>query len=346
MNWTHLDWTILDRLRDGFLTGRAADGAYWQSHDDLAHYDFTFAERIGWKWDHVLAALQTRGWRLPTGAVLDWGCGSGVAGRRVLAAGGVAPITGVKLRLCDHSSLAEEFATLRARQVFPDLDAAPWDRTEAVTTVVISHVLNELDDAGTAELRRIIDQAQVVIWVEPGTSDVAGRLVSWREELRGQFHLIHPCPHQGACGLLAPENARHWCHHFAPPPAGLFADSDWVKFGQRAGIDLRSLPYSTLVLERRGRRDLDDLPADAGRVIGRPEVFKPYARMLGCDAAAVRELTLPKRVDRGLWKRLDRADAPRLFRWTHTDGLLERLVPIPPEAAADPAPEDRVEPQG
>src|ERR1035438_7840636 len=36
-----------------------------------------------------------------------------------------------------------------------------------------------------------------------------------------------------------------------PPPA-IFADSSWVKFGKRAGIDLRSLPYSFIALDRDG----------------------------------------------------------------------------------------------
>ena len=54
MNWTALDWKTLDRLREGFLSGSAAKGPYWKSRDDLAHYDATYAERIGWKWDAVL----------------------------------------------------------------------------------------------------------------------------------------------------------------------------------------------------------------------------------------------------------------------------------------------------
>jgi hypothetical protein len=29
MIWADLDWTLLDRLRDGFLNGTAADGPYW-----------------------------------------------------------------------------------------------------------------------------------------------------------------------------------------------------------------------------------------------------------------------------------------------------------------------------
>src|SRR5690606_15787488 len=111
-------------------------------------------------------------------------------------------------------------------------------------------------------------------------------------------------PHQGACGMLAPGNERHWCHHFAPPPAGIFADSDWVKFGQHAGIDLRSLPYSALVLERSAISDTTALPANAGRAIGRPEIFKPGARLLGCDAAGVQTLDLPKRTAPRLVKKL------------------------------------------
>ena len=57
MEWEKLDWEALDRLREGFLTGAAARGPYWKSLGDLANYDLTYGERIGWKWDAVLAEL-------------------------------------------------------------------------------------------------------------------------------------------------------------------------------------------------------------------------------------------------------------------------------------------------
>jgi hypothetical protein len=173
-----------------------------------------------------------------------------------------------------------------------------------------------------------MERAEAVIWVEPGTSRDAGALVDWRERLREQRRFVYPCPHQGACGLLTPGNERHWCHHFAAPPPGIFADSHWVKFGQRAGIDLRSLPYSALVFERNQRPDTAILPAAAGRVIGRPEIFKPYARFLGCDASAAQTLTLPKRNAPKWFKKWDRADAPRLLQWEETDGTVQNIVPI------------------
>ncbi len=113
--------------------------------------------------------------------------------------------------------------------------------------------------------------------------------------------------------MLAPENERHWCHFFAPVPGEIFANPDWVKFGQRAGIDLRSLPYCFLALDR--RRDRSAGTDGLSRVIGRPEHFKPYARLLNCDATGLATLTVPKRTAPGLYKELDRAKGPLLYRW-------------------------------
>ena len=85
MNLESLDWEVLDRLRATFLSDARTEGPYWHTLTDLECYDLTYAERIGWKWDAVLDELRLRGWTAPAGAtVLDWGCGSGVAGRRVV----------------------------------------------------------------------------------------------------------------------------------------------------------------------------------------------------------------------------------------------------------------------
>jgi hypothetical protein len=115
--------------------------------------------------------------------------------------------------------------------------------------------------------------------------------------------------------MFAPESQRHWCHFFAPPPPDLYADSHWVTFGQRAGIDLRSLPYCFLALERGVRSDKATDGAGLSRVIGRPEHFKPYARLLNCDATGLAELELPKRADPALFKELDRTKRPLVYRW-------------------------------
>jgi len=322
LSWETLDWTALDRLREGFLQRAGAGGSYWNSRDDLANYDFTYAQRIGWKWDAVLQELQRRGWSPPPGPILDWGCGSGIAARRVLATFGAATCTA--LRVFDRSPLAMDYAAARAAELFPGLRVAPWDPHANATTeseagpgtLVISHVLNELDEAGGQALRAVIDRAAAVLWVEPGTHADSRALIAVRESLRTAFHVIAPCPHQETCGLLAAGNERHWCHHFATPPPGLMADAHWVRFAQRAGIDLRRLPYSFLVLERKPARDTTaGLPGpDWNRVLGEPRMYKGFARVLACQAGGVRELELQKRDAPALFKAMKDGDSPGLLR--------------------------------
>lgn len=329
LTWQTLDWTALDRLRDQFLDGKPPAASYWTTPGDVANYDFTFARRIGWKWDAVLRELRLRGWTPPPGPLLDWGCGSGVASRRVIEFLGQDRFSA--LQLFDRSPLAMQFAADRARAAFP---AMPVEQMEprlpirqtkadgvepefgAPGTLVISHVLNELDEAGGKALRSVLEQAGAVLWVEPGTHADSRALIAVRESLRERFLLVAPCPHQAACGLLAPDNARHWCHHFASPPPGLMADGHWVRFAQRAGIDLRRLPYSFLVLERKGAREPATglLAGDWSRVLGEPRLYKGYARILGCQADGVRELELQKRDAPEVYKAMKSGEGPILLR--------------------------------
>lgn len=339
MTWAELDWKALDRLRDGFLGGGAADGAYWESESDLASYDFTYGERIGWKWDHVLRELRLRGWQPRSRSVFDWGCGSGVAARRLIECFGSANFE--TLTVWDHSPAACEFAADTATRAFPSLSVATATvgmlrSTEPIGLLVISHVLNELSPSALADLRDLAARASEIIWVEPGTHAISRSLSALRDELSSAFRILAPCTHQLACPALAPGNERDWCHFFAPPPSEIFANPDWVKFGQRAGIDLRSLPYCFIALDRRrpevapahDRQPEENLaplpapaapqtesPADLSRVIGRPEHFKPYVRLLNCDATGLNELELLKRTDPALFKQLDRTKAPLVYYW-------------------------------
>ena len=315
MTWEDLDWPALDRLRAGFLEGATSSGPYWKSASDLASYDFTYGERIGWKWDQVLRELKLRGWSPSSRAVFDWGCGSGVAARRVISFFG--PQNFDSLSVWDHSPAARDFAVEAASKAFPGLDVAQvtpgvLSSNELVGLLIISHVLNELSPEALDSLRALVARAEAVLWVEPGTHDVSRALGALREDFRQQFQVVAPCTHQLACPILAPGNERDWCHHFAPAPSEIFANSEWVKFGQRAGIDLRSLPYCFLALDR--SRAVAS-PPGLCRVIGRPEHFKPYARLLNCDATGLAELTLLKRSDPGLYKQLDRTKEPLVYRW-------------------------------
>src|SRR6185295_12631304 len=119
MDWSKIEWAALERLRTAFLAGTAGAGDYWQTETELASYDATFAQRIGWKWDYVLGELQRRGWSPPRGELLDWGCGSGIAGRAFLDVFSAEPVS--SLRLWDRSALAMQFAAKRAGEKYPKL---------------------------------------------------------------------------------------------------------------------------------------------------------------------------------------------------------------------------------
>jgi hypothetical protein len=291
MNWDAIDWDALEQMRASFLQNTAGAGDYWQSESDLTSYDATFAQRIGWKWDYVLEELQRRGWMPPTGELLDWGCGSGIAGRAFLDQFGTSSVK--SLRVWDRSALAMSFATGRARGKYPGLEVRSGNEPcAAVAVLLISHVLTELTPEQIEALADQAANAQCVIWVEPGTYEASLTLIAMRERLRGRFNVIAPCTHQEQCGILAPGNERHWCHHFTSPPPEVFMERNWSRFAREMGIDLRDLPLSFLVLDK---RPTVPLSSGAGRVIGYPRIYKGHVLLLGCDVSGVRDRKLTKR---------------------------------------------------
>lgn len=302
MDWEKIDWEVLERLRADFLNGSAGQGDYWQSESMLASYDATFAQRIGWKWDYVLAELKRRGWSPPQGEVLDWGCGSGIAGRAFLDHFGLA--TTPSLRLWDRSALATNFAARRAKEKYPGL-AVHTGLAGPPAVLLLSHVLTELTPDQIQELADFAATAQCVIWIEPGTYEASLTLISIRERLRGHMNVIAPCTHQERCGILAPENERHWCHHFASPPSEIFTDGNWARFAALLGIDLRDLPLSFLVLDS---RPAPAVPAGVTRVLGHPRVYKAHALLLSCDSSGVGERRLTKRTQPGAFKKAKKGD--------------------------------------
>jgi hypothetical protein len=83
-----------------------------------------------------------------------------------------------------------------------------------------------------------------------------------------------------------------------------------VKFGQRAGIDLRSLPYSFMALDREWKGE-----NGYSRVIGRPESFKPYLRLLNCDGDGLADIEIMKRDAPGLNKEMPKDKLPLVYKW-------------------------------
>ncbi len=318
MNWESVDWSSLERLRAIFLNGRAGATDYWQSEADLASYDLTFAQRIGWKWDWVLEDLTRLGWKPPSGVVLDWGCGTGIAHRAFFHHFGIAPTT--RLRLWDRSNMAMGYAARRMAAQHPGVEVGVGLH-DSPALLLVSHVLTELSQDQATQLADLAARAQAVLWVEPGTYEASLALIAIRERLRNRMNLVAPCPHQAPCGILAPGNDRHWCHHFASVPGHVFLDAHWARFGKLIGIDLRSLPVSYLILDKRPA----PLEPGATRVLGRPRLYKPYARILGCDTSGVQEHRIDKRTHPELYRRIKKGQLDSLQRWTSHNGVIQQF---------------------
>ena len=327
--WTCPELAALRRMRERFLAGTAGAQDYWRLPEDIALYDRTFAERIGWKWDAVLAELTARAWQPQSRHVLDWGCGSGVAGRRVLAQWPHL----ASLALHDRSPLAVRYAAEKARADFPQVSIRGAEPTlPPDTLLVLSHVISELPERELAQLLDLARQAREIVWVEAGTHADSRRLVAVRESLRAEFAAVAPCTHQRACGLLTAGNARHWCHHFAAAPSAIFQDARWMDFGRELGIDLRSLPYSFLVLER--PRAMPPTPAGFSHVIGEPREGKGHLKVLSCHADGVAELILQKRDAPALYRALRKGEATPVQRWQVVEGKIVAATEFPD---SDPA---------
>ena len=325
-HWTPAELAALRRMRERFLAGTAGEQDYWKRSEDIALYDGTFGERIGWKWDAVLRELTTRGWHPRSRRMLDWGCGSGVAGRRVLAQWPQFDA----ITLHDRSAAAMRYAEEKVLVDFPGVRIEPAEFSlPSGTLLALSHVISELPPAALAEVLALARQAQEIIWVEAGTHADSRRLISVREELLGDFAAVAPCTHQARCGLLTAKNAHHWCHHFATPPAEVFQNARWADFGRELGIDLRSLPYSFVVLERRSAATRA-LPGFS-RVIGEPREAKGYLKVLSCQAEGVNELMLQKRDAPELHRALRKGVEGAVYRWHLRDGKIAggEKLPLP-----------------
>jgi ribosomal protein RSM22 (predicted rRNA methylase) len=269
----------------------------------LEVYDQTFAQRIGWKWDAVLEEVKTI---LPVPQarrIIDWGCGSGIAARKYFDC---FPESTCKVKFWDRSPKARLFAgqKLKERNSGVDIDDDHIPPTfQAGDLVLFSHVINEMTEPMIFDLLHQLKQAEGILWVEPGAFQQSRSLIQVREQLKEDFKILAPCPHQNLCGLHAESNQRHWCHFFARPPQEIGQSSFWAEFHSRLRIDLRRLPVSFLFLVR--KNSAWDCEIKSGRrVLGHPRVYKGFAKLLICQDSDVEEFQVQKREDKNAFKEL------------------------------------------
>jgi ribosomal protein RSM22 (predicted rRNA methylase) len=305
-----IDWKILDGLRVRFLDKSTESKAhdYWDSAEILDLYDRTFAQRIRWKWQAVLDELRRKqGLELPRHPkILDWGCGTGIAARTFLNYADTLGITEPEILLFDRSNNALNFARNKLAQEFSGIKTHAWTASqEKPDILLLSHVLNEINDAQLLQLKHLVLKSALTIWVEPGTYNISRKLLECREFFKDRLHILAPCPQGESCPLSQEKNMQDWCHQFAPPPAEVFQSAFWARFSKQLKIDLRSLPVSFLVLSQ-GNADLAKIP---NRMIGKAKKYKPYQSVMICTQTGLLEtVKITKRTNQDLYKSLDDPD--------------------------------------
>ncbi|MDX2128866.1 MAG: small ribosomal subunit Rsm22 family protein [Chloroherpetonaceae bacterium] len=301
-----LDFAKLHELRNAFLLQRAGKNDYWTSEKLLSDYHRTFGQRIKWKWNAVLRRLRALHWQPKTSHFLDWGCGSGAASEAMAESFNSSlffqqsPEQKPSFSFFDRSSLSSSFSKKNFKEKFPHFiiqDELP----KSGYTLLLSHLLSELSANEESSLISQIQNAEQVIWVESGDKETSRRLSSVRNILRDKMTIIAPCTHHAFCGALAEGNERHWCHQFAEVPSEAFTTAFWRKFSEAFEIDLRSLPFSFLVLEKfrdsHSLVEMGNMPKDTTRqtILGMPRVYKPHVSLFTCSESGLHEANIPKR---------------------------------------------------
>ena len=126
----------------------------------------------------------------------------------------------------------------------------------------------------------------------------------------------------------------HWCHYFASPPTEVFTSRHWRRFSELAGVDLRSLPYSYLVLDKRPWNEIENesVSNQTVRILGHPRVYKAFALLLGCGESGLIEGRLTKSHLPEAFKLARKERLPAVLQWK-LDG--NEISALPDISSAD-----------
>ncbi|MGN1285540.1 MAG: small ribosomal subunit Rsm22 family protein [Bradyrhizobium sp.] len=172
---------------------------------------------------------------------------------------------------------------------------------EAADLVIASYVINELSDAERDALTDVMWEKtrDTLLVVEPGTPAGYARIIALRARLiAAGAHVAAPCPHDGACPLVAPD----WCH-FSQRLQRSRAHKQ-VK-GADAPFEDERFAYVAL-----SRARVENRPS---RVLAQPDVGKVEIAAKLCAVEGVTVARVPRRA---------KADYARARRWRWGDAVV------------------------
>ncbi len=219
-------------------------------------------------------ALQRPAWRPQS--LLDVGAGPGVAAWAALEQWP---------SLSDVTLVEIEPAMLGAgRELLPEgrwVTGDLWSARGPADLVVVSYVLGELADPGSAGGYLFDETGDTIAFVEPGTPAGYRRILDARAAvITEDGHTVAPCPHDLRCPL-APDD---WCHFAARLPR-----SRLHRRAKGADLGWEDEKFSYAVLSRH------PVTPAAARIIRRPQPRSGYVELVTSESdGAVRERRIAK----------------------------------------------------
>jgi ribosomal protein RSM22 (predicted rRNA methylase) len=175
-------------------------------------------------------------------------------------------------------------------------------QTDAADLVVASYVIGEMSETERTSLAALMWEKtrDTLLVVEPGTPAGYARIIALRRQLiAAGAHVAAPCPHDGACPLVAPD----WCHF-----AQRLQRSRAHKQVKDAEVPFEDEKFAYVALTRVpvGQRP--------SRVLAQPDVGKVAVKAKLCTPNGVEMRDVPRR-DKAAY-----AEARR-WRWGDAVGL-------------------------
>ena len=174
-------------------------------------------------------------------------------------------------------------------------------QAEAADLVIASYVIGELGDAERTALAETLwsKTKDTLLVVEPGTPAGYARIISLRAQLiAAGGHVAAPCPHDGACPLIAPD----WCHF-----SQRLQRSRAHKQVKGAEVPFEDERFVYVALTR------TPVTARPSRVLAQPDVSKVEISAKLCTAEGVVVAKVPRRT---------KADYARARRWRWGDAIV------------------------
>ncbi|WP_426440904.1 small ribosomal subunit Rsm22 family protein [Bradyrhizobium genosp. P] len=173
--------------------------------------------------------------------------------------------------------------------------------TDAADLVLASYVINEIGDAERDALTDAMwaKTNDTLLVVEPGTPAGYARIISLRARLiAAGAHVAAPCPHDGACPLVAPD----WCHF-----SQRLQRSRAHKQVKGAEVPFEDERFAYVALTR------TPVTARPSRVLAQPDVSKVEISARLCTPEDVVVAKVPRR---------SKADYARARRWRWGDAVV------------------------